>query len=209
MASKIFKSTWTWRTLAHQDKVLSEAVPDYKNVPEYVDDEGLAELFRKTTRKSIDTIYVASIGLLGAEEDYVETFAREMMQRGWRLISVEEKLDWKKITVRQVLDAWKYARINGAAMVGARRSAENRKARIKMAVDKIRERWGMASNIWPTKILLEEADISLNSVKSILGSRIVAQANRRAALKRKEKSAKGVRYKRADDYIDEEPDYDK
>lgn len=209
MADKIFKSTWTWRTLAHQEKVLSEAVPDYKNVPQYIDDEGLAHMFRKTSRKSIDTIYVASVGLLGAEEDYVETFARELMTRGWRLVSIEEKIDWKKVTVRQVLDAWCFARINGAAMVGARISATNRKARIKMAVDKIKERWGMPSNIWPTKTLLEEADISLNSVKSILGSRIVAQSNHRAALKRKEKSAKGIRYKRADNYIDEEPDYDR
>ena len=209
MASKIFKSTWTWRTLAHQDKVLSEAVPNYETVPEYVDDEGLAELFRKTSRKSVETIYVSSVGLLGTEEDFVETFARELMKRGWRLIAIEEKIDWKKITVREVLDAWRYARVNGAAMVGARISAANRKAKIKMAVDKIKERWGMPSNIWPTKLLLEEVDISLNSVKSILGSRIVAQANYRAAQKRKERSAKGVRYKRADNYIDEEPDYAK
>lgn len=207
MASKIFKSTWTWRTLAHQDKVLSEAVPDYKNVPQYIDDEGLAYMFRKTTRKSVEVVYVSSIGVLGTREDYVETFIRELMKRDWQLVSIEENKTWKKITVREILDAWKHARINGAALIGAKISAANRKAKIKMAVDKIKERWGMPSNIWPTKMLLKEADISLNSVKSILGSRIVAQANFRAAQKRKERGAKGVRYKRADNYVDEVPDY--
>jgi hypothetical protein len=209
MASKIFKSTWTWRTLAHQDKFLSDAVPDYKNVPQYIDDEGLAYMFRKTTRKSVETVYVSSVGVLGTNENYVETFIRELMKRDWRLVSVEEKIEWKKITVHEVLDAWKYARINGAALVGAKISAANRSAKIKMAVDKIKERWGMPSNIWPTKMLLKEADISLNSVKSILGSRIVAQANFRAKEKRKERGAKGIRYKRADNYIDEAPDYAK
>ena len=90
MASKIFKSTWTWRTLAHQDKVLSEAVPDYKNVPQYIDDEGLAYMFRKTTRKSVEVVYVSSIGVLGTREDYVETFIRELMKRDWQLVSIEE-----------------------------------------------------------------------------------------------------------------------
>jgi hypothetical protein len=152
-------------------------------------------------------LYVSSVGVLGTKEDYVETFARELMRRGWKLISIEENTEWKKITVREILDAWKHARINGAAMVGSKISAANRRAKIKMAVDKIKERWGMPSNIWSTKLLLKEADISLNSVKSILGSRIVAQANFRAKEKRKERSAKGVRYKRADNYSDEVPDY--
>jgi len=94
-----------------------------------------------------------------------------------------------------------------AAQKAGNASGKKAKARTKMAVDKIKERWGMPSNIWPTKMLLKEADVSLNSVKSILGSRIVAQANFKAAQKRKERSAKGIRYKRADNYVDEVPDY--
>lgn len=204
MTVKIFKSTWTWRTLAYQDKILSEAVPDYKDVSEYVDEEGLAQLFRKTTRKSTDTIYIASVGLLGSEEECVENIAREFMKRGWRLIAVEEKIDWKKFTVRELLDVWKYARINGASRNGARISSENKKARTKAAVDLIRERWKYPSEIWPTKILLAEAHVSLNSVKSVLGSRKIAQTNFQASEKRK---ARNPRYKRADNYIDEAPDY--
>lgn len=206
MASKIFKSTWTWRTLAYQDKILSESVPDYKNVSVYVDDEGLTQLFRKTTRKSIDTIYICSVGLLGSEEECVENIAREFMKRGWRLVAIEEKIDWKKFTVRELLDVWKYARINGAARNGARISSENKRARTKAATDKIKERWKFPSDIWPTKILLDEVGISLNSAKSILGSRKIAQINFKAAEKRK---LKYPRMKRANDYIDEVPDYAK
>lgn len=208
MTSRIFKSTWTWRTLAYQDKVLSNAVPDYENVPVYVDEEGLHSLFRPTTRKSIDTIYIASVGLLGSEEECVENIAREFMKRGWRLIAVEEKIDWKKFTVRELLDVWKYARINGAAMNGARISSENKKARTKAAVDLIKERWKQPSNLWPTQILLEEAGISLNSVKSVLGSRKIAQINYQAVQKRKAAAiARHPRMKRANNYIDEAPDY--
>lgn len=206
MTVKVFKSTWTWRTLTHQEQVLAPAVPGWPNVPVYIDHEGLNSLFRPTTRKTIDTIYIASVGLLGTEEECVENIAREFMKRGWRLIAIEEKIDWKKLTVREVLDAWQYARINGAARVGGRISAQNRKARIKAGTDKIKERWRLPSNLWPTKILLEEIDVSLNSVKSVLGSRLIAQKNYQAMLKRKEREAKGVRYKRADNYIDEAPD---
>lgn len=206
MTVKIFKSTWTWRTLAYQDKILAGAVPGYSDAPVYVDDEGLHSLFRKTTRKSAETVYISSVGLLGTEEECVENIAREFMKRGWRLIAVEEKIDWKKITVREVLDAWSYARINGAAMQGARISSENRKARTKAAVDLIKDRWKQPSNIWPTDILLKEVDISLNAVKSVLGSRKIAQINYQAVQKRKAAAiARHPRMKRANDYIDEAP----
>jgi len=186
--------------------VLAEAVPDYENVPVYIDDEGLQALFRPTQRKSSDTIYISSVGLLGTEEECVENIAREFMKRGWRLIAVEENIDWKKITVREVLDAWNYARINGAAMQGARISSENRKARTKAAVDLIKDRWKQPSNIWPTKILLAEAKLSLNSVKAVLGSRKIAQINYQAVQKRKAAAiARHPRMKRATNYIDEAP----
>lgn len=204
MTVKIFKSTWTWRTLAYQEKILADAVPGYADAAVYVDDEGLHALFRKTTRKSVETVYVSSVGLLGTEEECVENIAREFMKRGWRLIAVEENIDWKKLTVREVLDAWSYARINGAAMQGARISSENRRARTQAACAAIKERWRFPSNIWPTKILLEEIGLSLNSVKSVLGSRKIAQINFQASEKRK---LKYPRMKRADNYIDEPPDY--
>jgi hypothetical protein len=206
MTVKIFKSTWTWRSLAHQDRVLEKVVPDYKSVSEYVDDEGLESLFRPTTRKAPATIYICSMGILGAEDERVEIIAREFMKREWRLIAVEENIDWKKLTVREVLDSWSHARINGAAMVGSRISSANRRAKVQDACRKIKERWRLPSKIWPTTILLEEADISLNSVKSVLGSRLIAQKNYQTMLRRKEREAKGVRYKRAGGYIDEVPD---
>lgn len=206
MTSKVFKSTWTWRTLDYQDKILAPAVPSWPDVSIYEDDDGLHHLFRPTQRKTSDTIYMASIGLLGVEGEHVENIAREFMKRGWRLIAVEEKIDWKKITVREVLDAWQDARINGAAKIGGRISAENRKARVQRACDTIRGRWKLPSNIWPTKILLKEAGISFNSIKSVLGSRFIAQANYQAMLKRKEREAKGIRRKYANNYIDEVPD---
>ena len=55
-----------------------------------------------------------------------------------------------------------------------------------------------------------DADLSLNTVKSILGSRIIAQHNYQAKLKRRAKlkaasNAKYPRMKRANNYIDETP----
>ena len=80
------------------------------------------------------------------------------------------------------------------------------KARTKAAVDLIKDRWKQPSDIWPTKILLEEAHISLNSVKSVLGSRKIAQINYRAVQKRKAAAiARHPRMKRANNYIDEAP----
>jgi hypothetical protein len=183
MTSRIFKSTWTWRTLDYQDKILAAAVPGWPEVGVYTDDEGLDSLFRPTQRKSADTIYVASIGILGTKTEFVENIAREFIKRGWRLVAIEEKIDWKKLTVRQVLDAWQYARINGAATVGSRISAKNRRQRVEEACNKISERWKLPSNIWPTKILLKEAGISFNSIKTVLGNRFIMQANYQAMLK--------------------------
>jgi len=69
--------------------------------------------------------------------------------------------------------------------IGARKAAEIRLKDSKKAIDKIKDRWPLPSKEWPTKLLLAEADRSLNTVKSRLGSRIIAQANHRAKMKRK------------------------
>ena len=45
----------------------------------------------------------------------------------------------------------------------------------------------MPSKEWPTRVLLEEADISLNTAKAHLGKRPIAQYNYQAAQKRKER----------------------
>ena len=85
-------------------------------------------------------------------------------------------------------------------------SAEKRKTVSKIAAKAIKERWRLPSNEWPTKVLLKEVDISLNTAKKLLGNRPLAQANYRAAMKRKAISAeKYPRMKRANNYIDEAP----
>lgn len=62
-----------------------------------------------------------------------------------------------------------------------------RSKQARAGVEKIRDRWPLPSQEWPTRVLIEEAGCSLNTVKAVLGRRPIAQANYQAAQKRKEK----------------------
>ena len=82
---------------------------------------------------------------------------------------------------------WKDARRSGAAKIGAKISADQKKAATKEAIEKIRDRWVLPSKQWPTKVLLEEAGRDFKTVKSVLGVRSIAQYNYEAAKKLKER----------------------
>jgi hypothetical protein len=90
-----------------------------------------------------------------------------------------------------------------AAQKAGNASGKKAKAKSAKGVAKIMARWSLPHGEWPTQILLDEADVSLNTAKLHLGPRPIAQYKHQTMLKRK---AKDVRYKRADRYIDEVPD---
>jgi hypothetical protein len=195
MAEKVFKSTWTWRTLAHQEKIVAQFMGDelYQDAPYFTDGER-DSMFRPTTRHGSDDLYVSSISVLAQDENDLAKVVANLNKCQMFLHCAEEaKVFQPKISLAEAAKLWKQARVNGAAMIGGRISAERRQSKVKEAAEKIKDRWKLPSGEWPTHILLEEAAVSLNSIKSVLGNRPIAQRNYRAAQKRKEIRDAGIR----------------
>ena len=187
MGDKIFKSTWTWRKLDDQEAALKDAVLDFAAAPRFIDDER-ESLLRPTRRAESDRIHVASISCFAKDEDDLRE-ALTLLDKRKAFLHCEEEnyIRHPGAPIANTVKLFKQSRINGSAMIGGRRSAESRKAKVKAGCDKIKDRWPLPSGTWPTRILLAEADCSLNSAKSILGNRPIAQRNFRAEQKRKER----------------------
>jgi len=69
--------------------------------------------------------------------------------------------------------------------IAGQNSAKIAKLNSRRAAAKIADRWPLSSEEWPTRTLLKEADISLNTAKAHLGKRPIAQYNYQAKMKRK------------------------
>lgn len=183
MAPKVYRSNLTWRTLDYQDSILAPAVPGWPDVPIYTGEDDLQNLLRPTTRKSIDDLYMASLAILAKHEDKFKKHFDALVKK-FRVIAVEEGIDWKT-SGPQAVKAWKLARKKDSGKHGGTISAERKKAETKEAIELIRDRWPLPSKEWPTSVLLDEADISLNTAKAHLGKRPIAQYNHEAKMKRK------------------------
>jgi len=204
MTVKTFKSTLTWRRLDYQDQVFAGVVPGWPNVPVYIGEDDLLNLIRPTRRTGITDLYVASLAVLAREEDDFKIRMTALLKNKTHIFAIEDNMDWSiKSKISDAVKAWKAARIEDAGHRGGVISATKRKLICEAGAKIIKDRWKLPSNEWPTKVLLKEAGISLNTAKSNLGRRPIEQANYQAMLKRKEKRATEPRYKRATDYIDE------
>ena len=179
MTEKALVSELTWRTLERQRE-------EMLGLPVFVVPDDLPQLFRPTTRKEPDCFHVASLGILADNEKDFRDFLAKAKKRKAELFSREDsKLYVVNGNCETLVRLWRVARRNGAAKIGANISADRKKAATKEAVAKIADRWPMSSDEWPTKLLLAEADISLNTAKAHLGKRPIAQYNYQAKLKRK------------------------
>ena len=179
MADKALITDLTWRSLEMQQA----AFPD---MPVFVGVDEIPNMLRKTTRNEPDNIHVLSLGVIADNEKDFITFIKLARQRGATIHSREELNTYhSRVSTKEVVADWKAARKNGVAKVGGKISADKRKARSAEGVAKIKDRWGMPSKTWPTKVLLKEADISYNTAKTLLPPRPIAQYNYRAKLKRK------------------------
>jgi hypothetical protein len=207
MTVKAFRSTLTWRTLDYQDQVLARAILAWPDVPVYTGEEDFLSVIKPTTRKGIVTVFMASLAVLAKEEKDFRARMSALMKRKFRIVAIEDNTEWsEKSKIKDATEAWKAARTFDAGKRGGYISAGKRKAASEIAAKAIKDRWKLSSNEWPTKVLLKEVDVSLNTAKRLLGNRPLAQANYRAVLKRKATSdAKYPRMKRADNYIDEAP----
>lgn len=179
MTDKALISELTWRTLAMQ----KAAFPD---MPHFVMPDDLQWLMRPTTRKERDRVHVISLGVIADNEKTFREFLALAKKRKIELISREDNQTFfVNGNCENLVKWWKDARRNGAAKIGAKVSADQKKKETMLAIDKIRDRWPLPSKEWPTKVLLAEADRSLNTVKSVLGPRPIAQYNYQAKIKRK------------------------
>lgn len=176
-------SELTWRSLEMQ----KAAFPD---MPHYIAPDELPSLFRPTQRKQRLFIHVMSLAVVAKDGDDFESFWRKL-PKDWAVRDLDrcEVLE-ATFPIKKAKCLWLAARKFGIAKIGGKISADKRKAESATGATKIKDRWPQPSKIWPTKVLLKEADISYNTAVSILGPRPIAQYNYQAALKRKARRQK-------------------
>lgn len=187
MPVKVYKRTDASRSMLYQDSLLATAVPGWPNVPVFFDEDRLT-MFRPTRRQEKDEIYTASLALLGDTEAELVAVAGAAKLRGSVIRCVEEGLTLGgKIKAREIKRLWKDARRAGAAMRGARISADTKKARTAAALKQI-EHELEATDI-PTRQLLDRVGIkAVNSIKNHYGiCREQMQIRYQAEQKRKER----------------------
>lgn len=179
MTEKALISELTWRSLDMQRA-------HFPNMPHFVAPHEIPMLLRQTTRPQENKVFVVSFGVISKNEKDLRDFGKLCKTRKTNVCSAEGQTEWRWYnSVNLLVEWWREARRNGAAKIGARISANNKKAIGKAGADKISDRWPMSSKEWPTRTLLDEAGISLNTAKSHLGKRPIAQYNYQAKLKRK------------------------
>lgn len=183
MTDKAIISDYTYRSLESQ----REAFP---GMPVFVLPDDLTQLFRATTRKVPDRFHVESLGVLGREEKQFREFMAGAKERKAEIVCREDSQTFViNGNCENLVKRWRDARRDGAAQVGGRISADLRRKESMVAADKIKDRWPLPSEEWPTKALLKEAGISYNTAKTLLPPRPVAQYNYRAKHKREIKEA--------------------
>lgn len=167
---------------------LSEQKAAHPNMPIFVLPEDASALFRPTRRNDLLEIHVLSFGILAKTEAAIKDFAAQCKKRRANVSSKEDDCRWRWNDLPAgLVGLWRNARVKGSAKIGARISADNKKAKAAEGIAKIKDRWPFPSNEWPTAVLLGEADVSFNTAKAHLGPRPIAQYNYQAALKRKER----------------------
>lgn len=188
MTDKALISELTWRSLEMQQAA-------FVGMPMYVAPHEISSMLRPTSRNEVDRIFVLSLGCIAGTEGEMRAFLAMAKKRGCRLLSREEGKEFPLRCpgdVEAIIKEWKAARRNGIQVIGGKRSAELRRNESLEAAAKIKDRWPQPSKIWPTHVLLKEVGKSLNTIKSILGPRPIAQYNYQAKLKRKAKKAKAA-----------------
>lgn len=183
---KIFVSDHTFRTEAEQLKTL-RGVTELSGAPLYRP-EDMSAMFRKTRRVVDDTYYAASIACFAPTKEKFEEFIAECRKANIRLGSIEEDFQWSPTqSIAGIVNAWRLARIDGAAQVGGQRNAEKWRNKVKIRIDKAKELWPLPSKDYSIKDIENVCEISRGSIVKALGNRVPAQIAYQAAQKRKER----------------------
>ena len=122
MTDKAIISEYTYRTLKGQREALGD-------MPVFVLPDDLEQLFRRTTRKTEDCLYVESLGVLADTEAKLREFLALAKTRKAKIISVEDEQTFVvNGNIENLIKWWKDARRKGSAVEGGRIGAAVLKA---------------------------------------------------------------------------------
>lgn len=164
MTDKAVISAYTYRTLEGQREALGD-------LPVFTLPDDLPQLFRQTTRKTEDCLYVESLGILGDTEEKFREFLALAKQRKAKIISIEDE---QTFTVNgnceNLVKWWKDARRKGSSKIGGERGGAAKKAAVEeRAKDFTKAEWvnGAIKNAQ----LVEKYDMSINTLRRIASDR--------------------------------------
>jgi hypothetical protein len=206
MATKVYRSNlFAWWTPDQQNAALDEYKPDWRKLKVFSDDElndrelrgryqdkltERAIMLRPSTRKTPDTILVASLVVLAKADPDMRQLAQALAAQSAVIESAEDATIYNPKQLDKLIAAWARARtksrLEGAAKRGGEASATIRKAKSLEGAKRIWNRWKLPSDEHKTADLLAEAGISRNTMNAHYGcTREVAQRRYRATLQRK------------------------
>ena len=145
--------------------------------------EERADMLRPTSRKTGETIYVASLAVLAfGAADLVNVLAAAAARRA----TIEVVADSLTIppnapaaVMAEVMAAWERAKrralTEGGRLAGIRVAAERRRAKTAAALDKVRDDWGKPSSEVSTAALIERSGLTYKALNEHLGPRKKAQ----------------------------------
>jgi len=168
MTDKALISEYTWRSLESQKA-------DFPDMPHFVIPDDLSVLFRQSMRKKTDTFHVSSLGIIADNEKAFRKFMENAVDSF--IESKEGHTINPKSNIENAVALWRSARVMSAAKIGAKKSADGKKAKSAEGVELIRADWPKPSSDFSTAELKERSGLSLNTIKKHLGSRVIAQYN--------------------------------
>ena len=158
MTDKAVISEYTYRTLKGQRESL-------EGMPVFVLPDDLPSLFRATTRKTENNLYVESLGVLADTEEKFREFLALAKKRNATIISIDDEQTFVvNGNCENLVKWWKDARRKGSAVEGGRLGAAVLKADVAARLkDFTKEEWtdGSIKN----SQLVEKYHVSLGAMR--------------------------------------------
>ena len=164
----VYKRTDASRDIPYQDAILSGKVPEDATV---LFDEERDSLVRPSQRRQLAHIHSASAALFADDEKDLAEFLKAARKKNLILYCHEEKFEWfSEMSVKSFVMVWQSARKAGAAMRGAIKSAQTKKAKTSAALALIYDRLMLPSEGENTTTkLCASVGVSRNSIKNHYG----------------------------------------
>ena len=164
MTDKAVISEYTYRTLKGQREALGD-------MPVFVLPDDMSQLFRQTTRKTEDCLYVESLAVLASTEEKFREFLALAKKRKAKIVSVEDDQTFVvNGNCENLVKWWKDARRKGSSKIGGELGgAAKKKAVEERAKNFTKAEWvnGSIKNAQ----LVEKYDMSINTLRRIASDR--------------------------------------